>query len=159
MVVAVVLAFALGAGNPQPALPLVACPVTVPTKRTVPHRAGFTAAGFNYGNAHLRAHLYWPHGMLAAGVRPDGEAMAIINPDGSISAKLGWWRGVPGKLRITGRRLYVSAPPLKGDVPDGYGSFGFVPSGLTFPAVGCWQVTGKVRQASLTFVVKVSKLR
>jgi hypothetical protein len=45
--------------------------------------------------------------------------MAIINPDGSISAKLGWWRGVPGKLRITGRRLYIPAPPLKGDVPDG----------------------------------------
>ena len=26
-------------------------------------------------------------------------------PDGSVSAKFGWWRGVPGTLRIDGHRL------------------------------------------------------
>jgi hypothetical protein len=54
------------------------CPVTLPD-RTVPPGAGFTAAGFNYGNARLRADLYWPRGTLSAGILPDGGAMAIVN--------------------------------------------------------------------------------
>ena len=133
------------------------CPVTLPN-RTVPPNAGFSAAGFNYGNAYLRAHL-WPQGTLVAGILSDGGAMATINPDGSIWAKLGWWRGLPRKLVISGRRLDASAPPLRADVPDGYGTRGFLPTGLTFPTVGCWQVVGKLGRASLTFVVKVRKVK
>jgi hypothetical protein len=134
------------------------CPVTLPN-RTVAHGAGFTAAGFNYGNAHIRADLYWPHGILHAGVLPDSGAFAVINPDGSVSAKLGWWRGLPHKLVIRGHRLDASALPLRADVPDGYGAVGFQPSGVTFPTVGCWRVVGKLGSASLTFVVKVTKLK
>ena len=159
--VALALALAVGAGNSEPASTSSAsgsCPVTLPN-RTVPPGAGFTAAGFNYGNAYLRAHLYWPHGTLTAGTLPDGGAMAIINPNGSISAKLGWWRGLPGKLVIRGRRLDAAAPPLRADVPDGYGSLGFQATGLTFSTVGCWQVVGKVGRARLTFVVKVTKVK
>lgn len=134
------------------------CPVTIPT-RIVPPDAGFTAAGFNYGNARLRAHLYWPRGILVAGTLPDGGSMAVINPDGSIRLKLGWWRGARGKLVISGRRLDASAPPLRASVPEGYGPQGFVPSGLTFPTVGCWRVVGKQGTASLAFVVKVTKVK
>jgi hypothetical protein len=151
-----VVAITIGAAKSEPAP--APCPVTIPT-RTVPPDAGFTAAGFNYGNAHLRAHLGWPRGVLTAGVLPDGGSWATINPDGSIGLKLGWWRGLPGKLEITGRRLHASTPPLRAHVPDGYGKLGFVPSGLTFPTVGCWQVTGKLGRARLVFVVKVVKLR
>jgi hypothetical protein len=133
------------------------CPVTLPS-RTIRAGAGFGAAGFNYGSTNLRAHLYWPHGTLTAGILPDGGAMAIINANGSISAKLGWWLGVPGELVITGRRLDASAPPLRADVPDGYGS-GFQATRLTFSTAGCWQVVGKVGQARLNFVVRVTKLR
>lgn len=142
------------------------CPVTLPN-RTVSPGAGFTAAGFNYGNVHLRADLYWPHGTLLAGILPDGGTMAIVNSDGSISAKLGWWRGVPRgliisprKFIITGRRLDASAPSLRADVPRyGYGALGFIPTRLTFPTVGCWRVVGKLESAHLTFVVKVVKVR
>ena len=153
-----VVAFSIGAAKAEPASVPVSCPVTIPT-RVVPPDAGFTAAAFNYGNAHLRAHLYWPRGVLSAGVLPDGGSMATINPDGSIDVKLGWWRGLPAKLKITGRRLYASAPPLKSHVPEGYGKLGFVPSGLTFPTVGCWRVTGTLGTARLVFVVKVVKLK
>jgi hypothetical protein len=85
--------------------------------------------------------------------------MAIIHADGSISVKLGWWRGVPGKLAISGRRLGASAPAMRAHVPDGYGARGFQATGLTFPTTGCWQVIGRVGQAKLTFVVSLSKLR
>jgi hypothetical protein len=157
--VAVVLVLATGVARSEPASTSNtrrSCPVTLPNW-IVPPNAGFSAAGFNYGNARLRAQL-WPHGTLIAGILPDGSAWATINPNGSIDAKLGWWIGVPGNLIIKGHRLDASAPPLRADVPYGYG-LGFQPSGLTFSTVGCWKVVGKVGRASLTFVVKVTKVK
>lgn len=134
------------------------CPVTIPGP-AARGASGFDAASFNYGNARLRVHLGWPRGTLPAGPLPDGGSYATIGPDGSISTKLGWWRGVAGTLRIRGRRLDASAPPLHAHVPDGYGPLGFQPSGITFPTVGCWRVTGRVGPASLSFVVKVRRLK
>jgi hypothetical protein len=84
--------------------------------------------------------------------------MATVNPDGSIWVKLGWWRGVPGRLVISGRRLDASAPPLRADVPDGYGTLGFQATGLTFPTLGCWRVVGRIGRAHLTFVVRVTRV-
>jgi hypothetical protein len=77
---------------------------------------------------------------------------------GSIYAKLGWWRGVRGKVSVGGRRLDAPAPPLRADVPAGYGPLGFQASGLTFPTVGCWRVTGSLGGARLSFVVRVVRL-
>lgn len=133
------------------------CRVTIPT-RSVRPGTDLGAGAFNFGNRDLRAHLYWPQGRLTAGILPDGGTMATINADGSIAAKLGWWRGMPGTLVISGRRLDGEAPPLRANVPEGYGSQGFQPTGLTFPTTGCWEVTGKVGDAELTFVVTVSKI-
>jgi hypothetical protein len=79
----------------------------------------------------------------------------LINPDGSIGWKYGWWRKAAGYLTITGRRLDAPAPPLRSYVPDGYGNIGFQASGVTFPSEGCWQVTGKTAHTSLTFVALV----
>ena len=77
-----------------------------------------SAAAFNYGTARLRVQLGWPR--------------ATVEDDGSIHAKLGWWRGAPGRLRITGRRLDATAPPLEAHVPAGYGQRGFQPTGRFF---------------------------
>jgi len=55
---------------------------------------------------------------------------------GRVGMKFGWWRTVPGRLHITGRRLDAAAPPLRADVPAGYGATGFQPSGVTFPRRG-----------------------
>ena len=131
-----------------------ACAVTLPTTKSI---ASFGPSGFNYGTTKVRAQL-WRGGHLRAGILPDGGAMATISSDGSIDAKQGWWRGVPGTLRISGRRIDGSAPPLRASVPSGYGPTGFNPAGLTFPTVGCWKVTGKVGNAKLSYVVKVTKV-
>lgn len=127
------------------------CPVTSPNGKH-PRKD----AGFNHGNGSLWVAL-WPHGKLVAGTFPDGSSRAEIRPDGSIDAKLGWWRGVEGELTIRGRRLDAPAPPLRADVPQGYGVSGFQATGIIFPAQGCWRVTGRAGEAELSFVTLVVK--
>jgi hypothetical protein len=142
------------AADPPPS-----CPVTIPPKAK-PMGGGFSASHFNYGNRRLRAQLNWPRGTLAAGILPDGGARALVNKDGSIYVKVGWWRGVRGQLKIWGRRLDAPAPRLRADpgLVASYGHDGFVPSMITFPTVGCWRVTGGVKDARLSFFVRVTKL-
>ena len=141
-----------------------ACSVTI-RSRAVPPDAGFGPDGFNYGNARLRVQL-WPRGVLRAGVLPDGGSFAVINRDGSIHAKVGWWVRDVARLSIVGRRLDRPGPPLRAEIPSGYGpnddigaALGFQPTGLIFPTVGCWRVVGKAGTARLSFVVKVTKLQ
>ncbi len=84
-------------------------------------------------------HLNWSDGVLRAGRLPGGGFDAVVAPDGSIYAKLGWWRGVAGRFRITGQRLDPPAPPLRVSLHvESYPTVGFIPSGLTFrrPAAG-----------------------
>jgi hypothetical protein len=88
-----------------------------------------------------------------------GLAVVVNDGDanGAVPTKYPWWRGVSGALRIEGRRLDGAAPPLSATIPDGYGTTGFQASGVTFPTEGCWEVTGRAGEASLTFVTLVLK--
>jgi hypothetical protein len=72
--------------------------------------------------------------------------------------KFPWVRGVRGKLTIQGKRLDAPAPPLRAHIPDGYGDTGFQATGIIFPTEGCWEVTGKVGDSSLTFVTRVVRV-
>ena len=118
------------------------CRVTRPNGATPP---GVGAqAGVNHGNTKLWTAM-WPGGVIKAD--PD-----YVDKDGSIHMKFGWWRGVSGQLSIQGRRLDGPAPPLRAEVPDGYGERGFQASGVIFPTEGCWEITGQVGAARLTFV-------
>jgi hypothetical protein len=117
------------------------CPITHPNGSRPP---GSTFGSEFHGN-----------GSIWVGVWDADVVVWKADTDGSVTAKFGWWRGVPGKLRIEGHRLDAPAPPLIGHVPDGYGDSGFQASGITFPTGGCWQVTGRVDDASLTFVTLV----
>jgi hypothetical protein len=124
------------------------CPVTRPNG-AAPPRVG-AQAGVNHGNTKLWTAL-WPGGVIRA--EPD-----YVDKDGSIHMKFGWWRGVSGRLSIQGRRLDGQAPPLRAEVSDGYGDRGFQASGVIFPTEGCWEITGQVGTARLTFVNFVIKV-
>jgi len=122
------------------------CTVTQPNGQRPPEES---AGGNYYGNAALVTILY-PAGVVQTS--PD-----LVQADGSIARKFPWWRLVEGQLGITGRRLDGAAPPAHGEVPDGYGSSGFQASGIVFPSPGCWEITGTVGSASLTFVTWVTR--
>jgi len=117
------------------------CPVTSPRKPS--------PTGGTYGNGKLRVGGLWPQGVLAVGP-------AYVRHQG-IWMKFPWWRMVTGRLRITGRRLDAPAPRLRARVPTGYGPIGFQATGVIFPTEGCWEITGTVGKASLTFVTFVIK--
>ena len=128
------------------------CPVTLPNK-SVP---ADPAAGDwgqpdddSHGNGKIWT-LLWPYGVVLA--PPD-----YVEKDGSIGVKWPWWRGVKGTLKIEGRRLDQPARPLRADINDAYGTIGFQPTGVYFASEGCWEVTGRVGAASLTFVTLVAK--
>jgi hypothetical protein len=72
--------------------------------------------------------------------------------------KFPWWRRAEGRLVIEGQRLDAVAPPLQAHIPAGYGASGFQAISLIFPTPGCWEVTGRVDDTSLRFVVKVVKI-
>jgi hypothetical protein len=128
------------------------CPATRPS-RVGPHGVSPTAFfGWesSYGNRKLWVGGLWPNGVIKAG--PE-----FVTEDGSVSIKFGWWRAVTGDLRIEGRRLDATSPPLQVRVPFGYGETGFQSSGVFFPTEGCWEVTGSVGRTTLTFVTFVVK--
>jgi hypothetical protein len=126
------------------------CPATLPSRSPpVP------GEDFTYGDRQL-AVAFWRRGELVASRVNDGTSWGYVAADGSIRAKLGWWRGVPGRLTVQGERLDAQAPPLRASVPAGYGSTGFQATGLTFPTRGCWVVVGSVAGHEIEFVVRVT---
>jgi hypothetical protein len=107
----------------------------------------------SYGNGRMSVGQ-WPDGIVI--FRPDGPG--FVTSDGGLGMKFGWGRGVRGRLTVSGRRLDAPASPLRARVPDGYGDFGFQSTYLIFTTPGCWEVTGRVGDASLTFVTNVVKV-
>ena len=134
------------------------CPVTIPGLMRPVQPNVLSAGRFNYGNRSLRVAL-WPKGKLVAGPLADGGSWANINADGSVDAKLGWWRIASGKLRLAGRRLDAPTRPMHAHIPAGYGARGFQPSGLSFPTMGCWRVGASLGPATLVFVVLIVEAR
>ena len=142
---------------PSASTPLLAaksqslCPVTAPNGSPPP---GELPSDAYHGNGSLWTGL-WPGGEIV--FKPDGPG--FVSPDGSLEMKSPWWRGdgTVGLLSIEGRRLDSPAPPLRAHIPEGYGESGFQASVLIFPTEGCWEVTGRDGDASLTFVTLVSR--
>jgi uncharacterized protein YceK len=87
------------------------------------------------------------------------------NPEG-YSQKIPWWREgyiwneePEPALVVTGERLDAKVPPLNaskanGAYADDMGSAMMM--GVDFPTLGCWKITGKYKDAELSFVVWVA---
>jgi hypothetical protein len=107
------------------------------------------------------SNVYWAGKLFVAGLTPDGTMrFSWVLPDGSLPQKFLWYRaqGLRGTLTITGKRIDAPAPPLRAHSSND-GEMGFQPSTLIFPTEGCWELTGKVDTTSLSFVIRVVKLR
>ena len=127
-----------------------ACEVTKPNDVGI---LGLTERG-SYGNGRLSTLGLWPQGTVV--FKPGGAG--FVTQDGSLGMKFGWRRGVRGRLAIEGRRLDAPALALRARIPNGYGDFGFQSTYVIFSTPGCWEVTGRVGDASLTFVTNVVKI-
>ena len=141
----------------------VPCPITSPNVNEVRNGTHYDyvvryRGRFNYGSDGLWT-LVRPDGTVFFSARGPGH----VNPDGSLSMKWTWYvdPGIHGELEIEGRRLdapserSVSAyhSPVLGDPV--LGASGFHIGKITFPSEGCWEVTGRAGDASLTFVTRV----
>ena len=136
---------------PTPSATAQGCPVTLPNGSVPPNQ---NPSPLFYGNGVLWTSL-WSQGQVVFGPGGPGQ----VGTDGSLSIQWPWWRGTEGVLAIEGKRQDASAPPMKAIVPDGFGASGFQPTTLVFSSEGCWQVTGKVGESSLTFVTLVVKTK
>jgi hypothetical protein len=143
-------------GHQVSALPLqanVECAVTTPNGIAAgedhPDRG-------SYGNAQVSVGPFglWPDGTVV--FKPGGAG--FITRDGSLGMKFGWRRGISGELKIEGRRVDALAPPLRSEVSSGYGDRGFQATYIIFPTPGCWEVTGRVGDAKVTFITRVVKI-
>jgi hypothetical protein len=87
--------------------------------------------------------------------------------DPTFRQKLLFWRQgytlrseLPPQLMVTGRRLDASAPPLQADNANaGWQDKQrpFIVTGVNFPTLGCWEVTGDYHGDRLTFVICVAQ--
>ena len=129
-----------------------ACPVTLPNGK---QPVGYDRPLANHGNdAGTLFTSLWHDGRVV--FQPGGPGQIL--QDGSLEMKWGWTRSMEiiGPLAIAGQRLDAPAPPLRADL-RGVGDYGTTQMGLIFPTPGCWQVTGRVGDATLTFVTLVVK--
>ncbi len=108
-------------------------------------------APVNHENGEIWVSL-WAEGMVV--FRPGGPGR--IYPAGGLEMKFPWWRGISGALTIEGRRLDAPGQLVPHTYDGNQDSIGFVPTSTTFRE-GCWEVTGSVGDASLTFVTLVVK--
>ena len=95
----------------------------------------------------------WLDGITLIGA--DSRGHVFVTSDGELGTVFYWRRDVEGPLTLSGRRLDGSALPMRSFIPDPDDTDGFLGTYAMFPTAGCWEVTGRVGDASLTFVTQV----
>jgi hypothetical protein len=133
------------------------CPITkppsprfVPPVPPAPKSALPPAGEFFYGTPAL-----WTSARL------DGAWNGLPYQDGFYTQKVFWWSrdyGRESPLTVSGARTDGAAPPLRSSpatnaFAEDIGSSILV--GVEIPAAGCWEITGHLSGATLSFVVWV----
>lgn len=99
-------------------------------------------------------------GIVPGTPREHGANVAVIQPNGSIRAKVLWkraHRSAHGTLRITGRRLDGGRGTLRVSSNGVSRASDSIPSWLYFSAPGCWQILAKSGRESARYVAMVEK--
>ncbi|MDQ3654143.1 MAG: hypothetical protein M3457_03555 [Chloroflexota bacterium] len=123
--------------------PVVNCPVTLPDS-AVPDDI-------------LNAPTYGDEGLVAGGA--DNGVMVALRDGNSGGgwAKHGWVRRSAGQLTVTAEP--IGNQQLTSDfsvgIPGNYGDSGYQVTAMHFPVDGCWKITGRIPEHSVTFVVWV----
>lgn len=106
---------------------------------------------------------------LWIGLRRDGTWASLPHwPDGTYRQKLFWWqqgytwrRDPQPPLKVTGKRLDSPAPPIQSEVSHGWTGddpdHPFIVNGINLTGLGCWEITGRLDDAELRFVVWVTR--
>ncbi|HLG09032.1 MAG TPA: hypothetical protein VI409_10240 [Gaiellaceae bacterium] len=103
------------------------------------------------------------NGLLSTTLPADGVLLARREPDGSLFQKLPWLprAGLTGVLTVRGERLDAPSPRMGvlsvnwGYASSGPAARGSWASAVSFPSEGCWRISGRVRDVTLSYVVKV----
>ena len=83
------------------------------------------------------------------------------DPPGSIATKLYWFASVDGLLKVEGERLDAASPPMvvhrvnRGQSSSWRGPTWATP--VTFPSEGCWRLTARLGDVSLSYVLEVTR--
>ncbi len=104
----------------------------------------------------------YSNGLLSTTVPPGGVLSTRKDADG-LFQKLGWLphRGFPDSLIVRGERLDAPSPPMRvlgvfwGYASSGPSANGSWVSAVKFPSAGCWRITGRVQDITLSYVVNV----
>jgi hypothetical protein len=152
-VAAITAASAASPATPSSSPTAFDCPISRPSGKQPPEIADLGCMDGIANDALWVSLVMWSEQPGIVEVPNDSHLL----PDGTVQEmKWAWYRYAAGKLTIEGHRLDAPAPPLIGEVPDGYGLTGFQVSGITFPTDGCWEITGHLGDAAnLTIVVLV----
>jgi hypothetical protein len=131
------------------------CPVTIPRGRKPPPSSA--ASPEWHGNGFLWTRLA-QDGVFAP---PPENVGWPGDPKGSIGTKLYWFARIGGIFTLKGQRLDAPSSPLVvHSVNRGQSDVWRGPTwatAVTFPSEGCWRLTARVEDISLTFVLKVDR--
>jgi LysM repeat protein len=99
----------------------------------------------NYGNGEL-----WTI------VPPDGKIHMLPDnqlPNGSFALNWPWWKRTDAHFSFEGHRLEAEAAELIVEMSEPF--YNLTSPTLIFPTTGCWEITARAGEASLTLVVEI----
>lgn len=139
--------------------PPASCPITVPQDPPFVPPAPYDSMGYE-------GEFWYGSESLWTAIRENGTWESLPhNPEG-YTQKVFWWRDgyvwneePQPALSITAERLDGPAPVLRGSgATNAYAADigSAMLTGVDLPTLGCWKITGKYRDAELSFVVWVA---
>ena len=139
--------------------PPTSCPVTVPQDPAFIPPVPYDKLG-------VKGYFWYGSTTLWTAIPTDAVWYSLPHNPKGYTQKVVWWRDgyvwdkePEPKLIVSGERLDAKAPPLNVSIANGVyasdiGSAMMV--GVDIPTPGCWKITGKYKDAELSFVVWVA---